>query len=297
MVVGRLAPTPSGVLHLGNAVAFGAAWLSVRSRGGRMLLRIEDVDATRARPDLADGLRRDLAWLGLDWDEEVVRQGLRDYRPWCARLADTYRCGCTRKDLGGAAYPGTCRDAGLGEGALRWRVPSGDVVVLDRRFGPRTVDAAVLGDPVIQRRDGVYSYNLAVVADDIADGVTEVGRGADLLDQAGVQIRLWEAFGATPPEWLHAPLILGPDERKLAKSHGAMGIAALRTVGWTPSDVWSAVLPWLGVDGVDTLTEAVAVFSPRSGPRGPIRLAWDGPSCPRPRSGLSWFGTDNGEVR
>jgi glutamyl/glutaminyl-tRNA synthetase len=285
--IGRLAPTPSGRLHLGNVCAFGAAWLSVRSRGGRLLLRIEDVDGGRARNELADGLRRDLDWLGLGWDEEVPPQSARDYQPWLARLA-TYHCVCTRAQVAGGPYPGTCRESGHDDGALRFRLPPGEVDVLDRRFGARRVDPLAFGDPVLRRRDGVYTYNLAVVADDIADGVSEVVRGADLLDFTGVQVRLWEAFGATPPTWLHAPLVLGPDGKKLSKSHGALAIGALRDAGWGPRDVWRAVLPWLGLPGHEELGAAARDFRPEAGPLGPITITWGENVCPTPERGVSW---------
>src|SRR5688572_125089 len=122
MIVGRLAPTPSGHLHLGNATAFAAAWLSVRSRGGRLLLRIEDVDVGRARAHVAASQRRDLEWLGLTWDAETPAQSTRDYAPWLERLAPhTYFCACARKDVAGP-YPGTCRTAGHTAGKVRFRV-------------------------------------------------------------------------------------------------------------------------------------------------------------------------------
>lgn len=273
MIVGRLAPTPSGKLHLGNACAYAAAWLSVRSAGGRLLLRIEDVDTTRARPELEAGLIADLSWLGLDWDERVPNQSTRDYRPWLG-LLPTYFCRCTRRDL--ELRPCPCRDAGHPDGHARFRVPEGAVRLTDRKFGPQLEDPRSYPDPILVHRDGLPSYNLAVVADDIADGVTEVVRGADLLGFTAVQVRLWEAFGATPPTWMHAPLVLGPDGRKLSKSHGSLGIEALRSAGATPADVWRRVLPWLGIEGADHLRDAIGLFRPESGPHGPIRLGDDG---------------------
>ncbi|MCB9688885.1 MAG: tRNA glutamyl-Q(34) synthetase GluQRS [Alphaproteobacteria bacterium] len=271
-MTGRLAPTPSGRLHLGNVTAFGCAWLSARSSGGRLLLRIEDVDSGRARADVEASILEDLRWLGLHWDERTAPQRDRDYEPWLTRLADrTYRCTCTRAELAGlGAYPGRCRDAGHTEGAVRFRLPDGEVDVVDRARGHRRVDPATFGDPVLRRRDGVFAYNLAVVVDDLVDGVTEVVRGADLLDYTAVQVRLWEALGATPPTWLHAPLILGPDGRKLSKSHGSAEIGAWREAGRTARDVWRLVLPWLGIEGTDDLEEAALRFDPRAIPAGPI---------------------------
>lgn len=263
--VGRLAPTPSGAIHLGNACAFAAAWLSARAARGRLLLRIEDVDRERASPQIADAIRRDLSWLGLSWDEEVAPQSARDYRPWLARLSSqTYHCRCTRAMTAavGGVYAGVCRDRGWPSGAVRFRLPDRTVVFDDRVRGTQAVSLGSLGDPVLRRRDGEFAYMLAVVADDIADGVTEVVRGADLLETSAAQICLWEALGGTPPTWLHAPLVVGPDGRKLSKSHGALAIGALRAAGWRPGDVWRVVLPWLGLSGVATLEDAVPRFDP-----------------------------------
>lgn len=233
---------------------------------------MEDTDRARCRDDVEDAIRRDLAWLGVDWDQETPRQSDRDYTPWIAALsAHTYRCTCTRKQIraAGGVYPGTCRDAGHTDGALRFRLPEGPVRFTDRHWGLREVDPNRFGDPVLVRRDGVVAYNLAVVADDIADGVTEVVRGADLLDYTAVQVLLWRALEREPPTWLHTPLILGADGRKLSKSHGSTEIRALRDAGWSPKDVWRLVLPWLGVDHVDALAGAIDAFDAGS--------VWDGP--------------------
>lgn len=264
--MGRLAPTPSGHLHLGNALAFGAAWLSVRAAGGRLLLRVEDVDVGRARDEVAAGQRADLTWLGLGWDEEVLPQSRRDYAPWLDRLGDrVYRCTCTRarlRDVGGRC---DCAALGHAEGAVRFRLEPGPRQVVDRALGPRVVDpAAEFPDPVLRRADGVWAYPLAVVADDLADGVTEVVRGGDLVGFSGVQEQVWEAFGATPPTWFHTPLVLGPDRKKLSKSHGSTEIRALRAAGWSPEAIWAVVLPWLGLPG--SLPAALA--------------AWPGPGAP-----------------
>jgi len=272
-VTGRLAPTPSGRLHLGNVCAFAAAWLSVRAAGGRLLLRIEDVDVARARPEVEDAIRHDLTWLGLTWDGETPRQSHRTYDAVLARLASSvYRCACTRAQVAaaGGCYPGTCRDRGLTAGAVRFRLPPGPVTVSDRRWGCREVDPTQFGDPVLVRRDGLVAYNLAVVADDIVDGVTEVVRGSDLLEFTAVQMRLYEALGAPPPTWLHAPLVLGADGRKLSKSHGAAHVGAMRDAGAGPADVWRIVWPWLGLPADVSLAEAVALWRPDGGPLGPV---------------------------
>ncbi|MFN8062720.1 MAG: tRNA glutamyl-Q(34) synthetase GluQRS [Vicinamibacterales bacterium] len=272
--VGRLAPTPSGDLHLGNVCAFLAAWLSVRAQAGRLLLRVEDVDMGRARREIEDGQRRDLEWLGLTWDAEVPRQSSRDYAPALARLSShLYRCRCSRAELAarGGVYPGTCRDKGFGDGALRFRLPDATITFEDRCRGTHGVALSRVGDPVLRRRDATVAYMLAVVADDMADGVTEVVRGADLMDATAAQIAIWRALGAVPPAWGHTPLVLGPDGAKLSKSHGASSIRRLREAGWQPDDVWRVVLPWLGL-APQHLSDAVEAFSPSRVLRGPIRI-------------------------
>jgi glutamyl/glutaminyl-tRNA synthetase len=280
---GRLAPTPSGELHLGNLVAFAAAWLSARSRGGRVLLRIEDIDRERSRPAIAQRQRDDLRWMGLDWDAETPAQSTRDYTPWLAHLAaHTYRCRCTRaviKSAGG--HPADCRAASHTEGAVRFALSHSHLRFEDLRFG--AVQAERGDDPVLVRRDGAPSYNLAVVADDITDGVTEVVRGADLLEHTAVQLELWEALGATPPVWMHSPLIVGPDGRKLSKSHGAISLAGLRALGWSSEQLWAAVLPWLGMAAASRPDPSA--FRADAGPRGPIRLT---APAGGPADGLCW---------
>lgn len=277
-MVGRLAPTPSGQLHLGNVLAFAAAWLSVRSQDGRLLLRVEDVDRGRARRHIEDAQKADLEWLGLHWDAETKRQSERDYTPWVERLASrTYWCRCTRRMVreAGGVYPGTCREAGHDDedqrGRLRFWLPDEDVTFVDRRYGPQRVDPATLGDPVLQRHDGFYTYPLAVVADDIDDGVTEVVRGADLLTYTAVQIRLYEALGAAPPTWMHVPLVLGADGKKLSKSHGSAHVGAMREAGATPEAIWRQVLPWLGLEG-EHVRDVVDAFEPGGSVEGSITV-------------------------
>lgn len=284
--VGRLAPTPSGHLHLGNALAFAVAWLSVRQAGGRLLLRFEDVDRARARDEIEAGQRRDLAWLGLTWDHEVPRQSDRDYALSLARLSDhTYRCTCTRRQVraAGGVYPGTCRDLGHTDGAVRLRLPDGPVAFVDRVWGSRSVRPADHGDPVLRRRDGVFTYNHAVVTDDLRDGVTEVVRGADLLDYTAVQACLYDAHGAPSPTWLHAPLVLGPDGRKLSKSHRGLELRALRDAGWAPAHVWRLLWAWLGSegDGPDPTKLDISRI-----PRATIHLRTVG--CPPPDQSVRW---------
>jgi len=278
MLTGRLAPTPSGLLHLGNVCAFAGAWLSARAGAGRLLLRIEDVDRERARPDVEQALRDDLTWLGLTWDAETPRQTARDYAPALSRLAPRlYRCQCTRAMRAaplpaGAGCQGWCDGKGYASGAIRFRLEAGPVAFVDRRWGPQVADPCRFGDPILVRRDGLVSYNLAVVADDIADGVNDVVRGSDLLAYTAVQVQLWSALGTTPPQWLHTPLVVGADGKKLSKSHGSAHVGAMREAGATPADVWRLVLPWLGVAGATSLGDALPRWDPTGGELGPFRV-------------------------
>jgi glutamyl-tRNA synthetase len=241
-------------MHAGNARTALLAWLDARARRGRMLLRIEDLDSDRCRPEFADGIRQDLRWLGLDWDAETAPQSQRDavYGDAIVRLerdGRIYECFCTRRELaiataphgrrGSPPCPRGCRDldeqqreALRAEGrraALRVRMPGGAVTVDDRVRGRVTVDA--VGDPVVRRADGLYAYQLAVVVDDAADGVTEVLRGDDLLPSTGVQIGLAGLLGLPQVAYAHVPLVLGADRARLAKRHGAVTIAELRSAG------------------------------------------------------------------
>ncbi len=262
MITSRLAPTPSGHLHLGNALAFGAAWLSARNVGGRVLLRVEDLDRGRARDEIAQGQWEDLQWLGLDWDAETPAQSTRKYS---TEGVPTYRCICNRRTrLAGAC---ACRDAGYTTGTVRFRCPPGEVCFGDRARGPQVL--APGDDPVLVSADGEPAYSLAVVLDDARDGVTEVVRGADLLDATPAQIRLHEALSLPVPTYLHVPLLLGPDRTKLSKSHGSTELRALRAAGWSPDDVWTTLWPLLGLPPGPL---RCARLEPSRVPRGPFVL-------------------------
>ncbi len=239
-VVGRLAPTPSGHLHLGNALAFGAAMLSARNAGGRLLLRVEDLDRGRARDDVAEAQREDLRWLGIDWDDETPPQSQRAYSLYGI---PTYRCACNREVR--LARRCRCREKDAGQGAWRFRTPPGLVSFTDRACGLKALVPE--DDPILMRADGEAAYPLAVVVDDARDGVTEVVRGADLLEATSTQIRLHEVLGLASPSYLHVPVLLGPDGKKLSKSHGSSEIRALRAAGFTAQRVWDTLLPWLGI--------------------------------------------------
>ncbi|MFT5585864.1 MAG: glutamyl-Q tRNA(Asp) synthetase [Cognaticolwellia sp.] len=241
---GRLAPTPSGHLHLGNALAFGAAWLSVRAVQGELLLRIEDLDRGRSRSEIADAQRRDLEWLGLYWDREVLAQSTRRYST--AELP-TYLCDCSRK----WRLAGLCshRGASAESGAVRLRSGRKMIHFEDLAQGPQAFVPDQ--DAMLVRRDGEPGYPLAVVLDDHLDGVTQVVRGGDLLEPTAVQVELYQLLGWTQPSWLHVPLLLGPDGRKLSKSHGSTEIRALREAGVSRREIWMALLPLLGCLGED----------------------------------------------
>ena len=249
--VGRFAPTPSGRMHLGNVFAALIAWLSVRSRDGEMVLRMEDLDTQRTSAEFAEILRDDLRWLGLAWDRETPAQSQRSavYDKYFEILREKgllYPCYCTRSQLhsvnaphlsdGTYVYPGTCRNLTEGERAAFRRPPAWRVVVPDRVW---TVEdriqgtyrcnlATECGDMVVRRADGVYVYQLAVTVDDGEAGVTEVVRGMDLLSSAPRQMYLQELFGFPHPEYAHVPMLLAPDGRRLSKRDRDLDLGILR---------------------------------------------------------------------
>jgi len=227
--VGRFAPTPSGYLHFGSLVAALASYLDARSVGGRWLLRMEDLDPPREMPGAQDAILRSLELYGFEWDGELVRQSERhaEYAALIERLLAqglAYACTCSRKQLEGfgGVYPGTCRDAGHAgvDAAIRLRVPELEYHFIDRVQGElRQHLGREVGDFVIRRRDGLFAYQLAVVLDDAWQGVTDVVRGADLLDSTPRQLYLQELLGLPRPRYLHVPLIIQPDGHKLGKSY------------------------------------------------------------------------------
>ncbi len=268
---GRYAPTPSGRLHLGNARTALLAWLWARSLGGRFVMRVEDLDPGRSRPEFERDQLEDLRWLGLDWDEGPdvggphgpYRQSERGalYASALARL-DAFACTCTRRELREATfaphgrepvYPGTCAEGPRHPErphALRWRVPAAIVEVEDLVFGPQREDVArESGALVLRRSDGAWAYQLAVVVDDAAMGVTHVLRGADLLHSTARQVLLQRTLGLPTPAYAHAPLVLGPDGEKLGKRHGAPDLSALRTGGADPQRVVATLARSLGLVG------------------------------------------------
>jgi glutamyl-tRNA synthetase len=265
--VGRYAPSPTGDLHLGNARTALIAWLWARHAGGRFLLRFEDLDAARVRPGCARQQADSLAWLGLDWDGVPVSQSDRGehYEAAIATLRERgvlYECFCSRADVRRAAsaphgpdgplYGGVCRDLTASERAQRLalgRPPAlrvrmeGAVEFCDDLLGRQheTLEQTS-GDIALRRSDGVIAYQLAVVVDDAAQGVTHVVRGADLLASTARQLQLYHLLGLAPvPTYGHVPLLLGDDGERLAKRHGAVGLVELREGGADPC----AVVGWL----------------------------------------------------
>ncbi len=247
--VGRFAPTPSGRMHLGNVFAAMIAWLSVRSQKGSMILRMEDLDIQRTKPEYAQILRQDLMWLGLDWDEETPPQSQRSqvYDRYFEMLMDRgllYPCYCTRAQLhnvnaphlsdGTYVYPGTCRELTQPPPdrtpSWRLRVPREQWTVRDRLQGIYTEDLSThCGDFVLRRSDGLYVYQLAVTVDDGEAGVTEVVRGLDLLSSAPRQMYLQKLFGFAHPEYGHVPLLLAPDGKRLSKRDKSMDLGYLQS--------------------------------------------------------------------
>ena len=233
--VGRFAPTPSGFLHFGSLVAALASWLDARAGGGRWLLRMEDIDPPREAPGARDAILQTLERYALHWDGEVVYQSQRHgaYAEVVERLFSqglAYACTCSRKQLEGfnGIYPGFCRNAGHARtgAAIRLRVPELNYRFTDRVQGHFEQHLGrEVGDFIIQRRDGLYAYQLAVVLDDAWQGVTDIVRGADLLDNTPRQLYLQELLGFSQPRYLHIPLIIQPDGHKLGKSYRSPPLA------------------------------------------------------------------------
>lgn len=238
--IGRFAPSPTGPMHFGTLIAATGSYLRARASGGAWLLRIEDVDVTRAVPGMADHMLRTLAAFGFEWDGEVVYQSKRgDYYADALRRLEhdglLFPCTCSRKQLADAdagVYPGTCRARKLPlrePHALRVRVPDLTIEFEDAVMGAQAQKlASECGDFVLRRRDGLYAYQLAVVVDDALQDVTEVVRGADLLDSTARQICLQRLLGYPTPAYLHLPVAVDRHGAKLGKSTGAAVIDVRR---------------------------------------------------------------------
>ncbi len=274
-VVTRFAPSPTGRLHLGHAYAALFAWHAAREAGGRFLLRIEDIDATRCRPEFAAAIEEDLAWLGLDWEKPVRRQS--EHFAEYASALDTlkargliYPCFCTRAEIraeiaragaaphgsNGPVYPGTCRrlddserERRIAEGrpyALRLDVAkaialTGPLTWFDRERGTVPADPLSLGDVVLARKETPTSYHLSVTVDDHCQGVTLVTRGEDLFAATHIHRLLQALLGFPTPTYHHHRLVTGPDGERLAKRAGAPTLRSLREAGRTPAQVRAMV--------------------------------------------------------
>jgi glutamyl-tRNA synthetase len=291
-LTGRYAPSPTGRLHLGNLRTALLAWLFARSAGSRFLLRIEDLDTGRSRPEHEAGQIADLRAIGLDWDGRPVRQSERsELYAEALRRIDTYPCYCTRAEIRHAvgaphgspeedAYPGSCRALTAAQRAahertgrppaLRIRAGHARMGVNDRLAGPVE---GVVDDFVVRRNDGAYAYNLAVVVDDADQGVEEVVRGADLLTSSPRQAWLADLLGLPVPAYAHVPLVLGGDGARLAKRHGAVTLADRPE---SPEQVRGLLAAGLGLadaGGSPTMAELIDRFEPSALPTEPWVLA------------------------
>lgn len=282
MYVGRFAPSPTGPLHFGSLVAALASWLDARAVRGRWLVRIEDLDAPRQQPGAADLILRTLERLGLAWDGPVAYQSVRAplYQAALETLRQqAYWCGCTRREIadssldlasdGALIYPGTCRQglpSGKAARALRLRTGSEAIAFRDRVQGRQSQAlGAEVGDFVLYRADGQFAYQLAVVVDDAEQGVTDVVRGADLLDSTARQIYLQRLLGVPTPRYLHVPIALHADGDKLSKQTGARPLDPVQR-----DRLVREALRFLGQPATPDLEEAVA--------------AWDASRIPRRRA-------------
>ena len=305
---GRFAPSPSGRMHLGNAWSALLAWLSVRSRGGTMVLRLEDRDPDRCKRPLCDGVEEDLRWLGLDWDEGGSAGGPEFYQ---SRRSEIYRaaleqleqqgllypCFCTRGQLhapnaphrsdGEVIYPGTCRDLSAEERtvrartrhpAVRIRVPDEEIGFVDRLQGAYGENLARdCGDFILRRSDGVYAYQLAVVVDDALMGVTEVTRGSDLLTSTPRQIYLQQLLCFDTPDYCHVPLLCAPDGRRLSKRESDLTLQSLRERGVRPEEIVGRLACAAGlIDRPEPISaqELVPVFDVHKLPKDDIPFKW-----------------------
>lgn len=284
MTTGRFAPSPSGPLHLGNLRTAIIAWLAARADGGRFLVRVEDLDAERSRPEHERSQLTDLTRVGIDWDEPPIRQSERlpRYQAAIETLVDegaTYECFCTRREIAEATrapnegdaerpYPGTCRDLTEDERAerrrdrppaLRVRADGEKVQWVDRVLGAMS---GVSDDVVIRRNDGAPAYHLAVVVDDHDTGVTQVVRGDDLVSSTPRQVVIARRLGLTLPEYGHVPLVRGPDGSRLAKRHGAVTLDQLLVAGHTIDQVVTALVGSLGLVLPDGRIERIGELAP-----------------------------------
>ena len=246
-MITRFAPAPTGHLHLGHVVNALYVWGAARDRDGQVLLRIEDHDRQRSRPEYEASILEDLAWLGFAHDGPIVRQSERDalYRKALQPLIDrelVFGCICSRADIQSDVYPGTCRDKDIpltDEAGWRVRMDPGMERFFDELLGPQEQDPSrQCGDVLVRDRRGNWTYQFAVTVDDHLQRVTDVIRGVDLLDSTGRQLRLARLIGrTTPARFSHHPLVMKSATQKLSKSDGDTGVRDLRAQGWTAEQV------------------------------------------------------------
>ena len=297
--VGRLAPSPTGALHLGNVRTFMVAWLRARQVGGKVILRMEDLDHPKHKPGAEVQAIDDLRWLGFDWDEEFTQSARKDlYAAALAKLRAqglAYPCVCSRSDIEAVQsaphegeqlrYPGTCRDrfgsweeAAAASGKVpcwRFRTPAGTRVSFEDGFaGHYEMDVwEALGDFPLARDEKGAGYAIAVTVDDAAMGVTEVVRGDDLLPATPPQIMLYQALGLQVPAFFHVPLVVGPDGRRLAKRHGDTRIASFREAGVSPERLVGFLARSLGLIENERpigLRSLIGLLDPAHIPHGPL---------------------------
>jgi glutamyl-tRNA synthetase len=303
MVIGRLAPTPSGGLHLGNARTFLVAWLSARAAGGRVLLRMDDLDTARVKPGYVEQAIADLRWLGLDWDGDPLYQSRRG-EAYAAALKQlqaagrAYPCVCSRREIEaaaraphageeGPAYPRTCRRTPSPTGrTAAWRFAVHDEehrVAFDDEVQGRCEYES--DDFVIFRNDGIAAYQLATVVDDLFLGVNEVVRGDDLLRSTARQCLLCRAFGAPAPRFLHVPLVLDAGGERMAKRRDSMRLSALRESGANAGEVigmLAASCGWAEPGERVLPAGLISRFDLSKLPREPVSIA-SGPATRRPQ--------------
>ena len=293
---GRFAPSPTGELHLGNARTALLSWLWTRQAGGQYLVRVEDIDAPRVRPKMAEQQLSELRWLGLDWDGPPLFQSLRTaaYEDALCRLnGHIYTCFCSRAEIAAASapqgdegprYPGTCANltslqraerARTRAPSLRLRVPTGPITFRDEIQGEQSFDPQQLvGDFVLRRGDGVFAYQLAVVVDDGASGITQVLRGADLLSSTARQILLHRLLGQPEPRWAHAPLLIAGNGERLSKRDKSLSLSTLRGRGVDPRQIVAhlARLSGLSAPGPCEPRELLEGFSLSKVPRESVAI-------------------------
>ncbi len=293
--VGRFAPSPTGPLHIGSLIAAVASFLDARAHNGQWLLRMEDVDETRCQPAFADDILQTLRAFGLHWDGEVVTQSHQKqyYAAALATLAAagyTYGCECSRREIAdsgqigidGPVYPGTCRNKGLSTGGIATRFTAfhGRTHFTDRLQGVQSQDlAAEVGDFVIRRRDQLFAYQLAVVVDDFRAGVTDVVRGADLLDSTARQIALQRALGYPTPRYMHIPVAANRAGEKLSKQTLAAPVSTDDRIGILRHVLYFLRQPEVhqATDCASLLEAAAANWRPDAIPHARSLILGDGP--------------------